>query len=102
MSDKNTTKNDRRERLLHREIKKLRKELKDAHDGVGELSRALDGIVTQVLVQCGNRTDRGFEVRITPVPLDELAYTLATYQDESEYIICAVPKDSRKEASFVG
>ena len=91
-----------RERQLLQQIRQLQKELDDAYEGVRQLSRALDGIVAQVVVQCGRKTDRGFEVRITPVALAEVEYTVETRQEESDYIICALPKSDRKGERDIG
>ena len=85
-----------------RQIRHLQKELSDAHEGLRELSRALDGIVAQMAVQCGSKTDRGYEVRLTPIPLDEMPYTLETRREQGEYIICALPKPNGKDETHIG
>ena len=84
------------------QIRQLQKELNDAHEGLRELSRALDGIVAQMAVRYGSKTDRGYEVRLTPVPPDEMPYTLETRREQGEYIICALPKSERKDETCIG
>ncbi|MBQ2865956.1 MAG: hypothetical protein IJE90_05505 [Clostridia bacterium] len=83
-----------REKQLMKKLGRLSRELEDTQKGALELSRALDGIVAQVIVHCGNKTEHGFEVRIPPVRLDGERYVIMTRRDEDGYVIAAVRAES--------